>query len=123
MKLSGLQIFWMNFSFQIEATLTALDHPISKAKQDAWISIIIAGVVSLGITYIVIKVSQLYPKQSFVQYSQTILGKWMGRIVVIPYIILWFGVTGIGLRYGIEFIHIALFRRTPISVLMFATLL
>ncbi|WP_274652972.1 GerAB/ArcD/ProY family transporter [Paenibacillus humicola] len=122
-QLTSLQIYWLNFSFQIGMTLTVLTTTIAKAKQDAWLSVLIAGLISIGIAYIVVRASLLHPGQTFVQLSQTILGKWLGRLVVLPYILLWFGMTGTVLRYGIEFIHTALFRNTPLSVLMFTMLL
>ncbi len=123
MKISSSQIFWMIASMEIGMTLLLTIAPaIRDAKQDAWISMIIGSIASILITYIIVKVSLLYPNQTFIEYSQTILGKWLGKIIVIPYFFMWYSVSGVILRESSDFLHLSLFYQTPlwIVVLMLA---
>lgn len=63
---------------------TSLQSPgilIYQAERDAWISVIIAWIldVTLGIVYA--KMGVRFRTQSFVQYSETVLGKYVGKIL------------------------------------------
>src|SRR5690625_5872574 len=53
------------------------------AKQDAWLSTILALAFGLIIVYLFTVVGSLHPKLNLVQYSIKILGKWIGSIVSI----------------------------------------
>ncbi|NRF93208.1 endospore germination permease [Paenibacillus frigoriresistens] len=119
MKISGLQMFWMMATLEFGMTLLLSQSPaIAEAKQDAWISFIIAGVAAIMLTFVSAKLSLLYPHQTFIQYSQTILGKWLGKIIVIPYFIQWFSAIGVILRDSSDFILMTLFHKTPLIVLV-----
>lgn len=118
MKISGLQLYWLMVSLIPGLSiLLTLAPSIAEAGQDAWISVTIAGLAGLGVMFIAVKISLLYPGQSFVQYSRTILGSWLGKIIVLPYFVMWYSVDGIILRNASDFVYIALFNATPLSVL------
>ena len=123
MKISGFQMFWLIFSMQIGMILLRLTQAITESKQDAWISVLIAGVVGIGITYVSAKVSVLYPDQTFIAFTQTILGKWLGKIVIITYFFQWYTGTAVIVRRSSDFIHLALFHRTPLLILIVSMLL
>ncbi|MCF8568287.1 spore germination protein [Alicyclobacillus tolerans] len=124
MKISGIQVFWMMASMEVGMTvLLTMTSAISDAKQDAWISKVIAGIAALLITFIASQLSRLYPGQTFIQFSEIVLGKWLGKVIVIPYFIMWFLVTGIILRQSSDFIHLALFHKTPIWAIVLLALI
>ncbi|MEF2245337.1 GerAB/ArcD/ProY family transporter [Paenibacillus sp. IITD108] len=124
MKISGLQLFWLILNTITGlGILFTLSPAIAEAKQDAWISITLSGIIGLCMMILAVKVSLLYPEQTFIQYSQTILGKWLGKILVIPYFMMWYSVSGIILRNSSEFIYVALFNETPLTVLSIVVLI
>jgi len=124
MKISGRQLFWLIVSTEIGlAMLFTLSPAIVEAKQDTWISLLMSGIIALCVIYLAAKVSLLYPDQSFVQYSQTILGKWLGKIIIIPYFVMWYSVDGMILRSSSDFLYLALFDITPLSVLLITLLI
>ncbi|WP_160719439.1 GerAB/ArcD/ProY family transporter [Bacillus sp. USDA818B3_A] len=119
MKISPKQLFWIIAILNIGMTLLLTQTPaITAAKQDAWICFVIAGGAGVGLVFIAGKLSLLYPDQTFIEYSQTILGKWLGRIIVIPYFIQLIPTMGIILRESSDFIQMTLFRNTPLLVLI-----
>lgn len=119
MKITAKQLFWVIAILEIGMTLLLTQSPaVSEAKQDAWISFAFAGVAGVAITFVAGKLSLLYPDQTFIEYCQTILGKWLGKIIVIPYFIQLFSTMGIILRQSTDFIHMNLFRNTPLIVLI-----
>jgi spore germination protein KB len=124
MKISGSQIFWMMFTFEVgNSLLLTISSTVRYSKQDAWISMMIAGLVGVAITFLATKLGSLYPKQTLIEFSQTILGKWLGRLLVIPFLLQWYSVIGLIAREFGEFMITALFHKTPLWVIVFTTLL
>lgn len=118
MKISSKQLFWIIAILEIGMTLLLTQSPaIAAAKQDAWICFAVAGLAGVVITFIAGRLSLLYPNQTFVEYCQTILGKWLGRLIVIPYLIQLFLTMGVILRQSSDFIQMNLFRKTPLVVI------
>lgn len=63
---------------------TALQSPgilIYQAERDAWISVIIAWILDITLGLVYAKMGVRFKTQSFVQYSETILGKYLGKIL------------------------------------------
>jgi spore germination protein KB len=119
MKISGYQLFWLIFTMEFGMTAIFTVTPaVFLAKQDAWISLILASLICLFTTFVAVKLSLLHPEQTFVQYSQTILGKWLGKIILVPYFLMWVSVTGIILREYADFVYITLFSSTPIWIIV-----
>lgn len=119
MKISSLQLFWIIVILEIGMTLLLTQSPaIAAAKQDAWLSFIVAGLAGVAITFVAGKLSLLYPNQTFLQYSQTILGKWLGKLIIIPYFIQLLSVMGVILRQSADFVQMTLFRNTPVVAII-----
>lgn len=115
MKISGYQLFWLIFTMEFGMTaIFTLSPAVFLSKQDAWISVIFATLITLCTTYAAVKLSLLYPEQTFIQSSQTILGKWLGKFILIPYFVMWLTVTGVILREFADFVFITLFTQTPL---------
>lgn len=111
MKLSGNQILWIMFCFQIHYALTpALVH----GRQDAWIVSLLAGITTLLCTFMITRVSLLYPKLTFVGLSRQVFGKWGGRCVIIPYFFAWFMLLVSVLREWSDFVYLTLLPTTPV---------
>jgi spore germination protein KB len=124
MKISGLEIFWMMFTFEVgNSLLLTLSSTIRTAKQDAWISMVIAGLVGIAITFLATTLSSLYPNQTMIEYSQTILGKWLGKLMMIPFFLLWYSAIGIIVHEFSEFLITALFHKTPMWVIVFTAMI
>ncbi|MCP3773797.1 spore germination protein [Paenibacillus sp. MZ04-78.2] len=124
MKISGLQLFWLMLSLVTgSGMLFTLSPTIIEAKQDAWIAAAFAGVIGLCIVFLAVKLSLLYPDQTFVQYSQQILGKWLGKIIIVPPFVWLYSLDGMILRDSSEFVYLALFNRTPVYVLLVTLLI
>ncbi|MGG1658249.1 GerAB/ArcD/ProY family transporter [Brevibacillus sp. NRS-1366] len=124
MKLSGLQIFWIMVTFETGNTLLLTTSPaIGEAQQDVWISYLIAGVLGIFIAFAATRLSLLYSGQTLIQFSQTILPKWMGKILLISYFIQWYSVIGVILREFADFTITILFFRTPMWLIILTMLL
>lgn len=101
---------------EIAMTIARLSAPIHIAAQDAWISVLLAGIGGLVIAAFVIRIGLRYPNRTIVEYSQTILGRWLGHAIILPYLIFWISVAGAVLRVTCDFVMLSLFRETPIVI-------
>jgi spore germination protein len=54
---------------------------------DVWISVILGGLVSMVAGSFIVKLSQRFPGQTFFQYNQAIIGKFLGTLVSIVVIV------------------------------------
>lgn len=114
MKLSKVQIFWLLFTFHIgNMILLTITPSVENAKQDAWISYILANIIGVIVVFIFIKTAQMYPKHTLVQLSKLLLGRIIGTIIVISYILMWLLIAIIVLAVAVDFINTILLPNTP----------
>ncbi|WP_379150825.1 endospore germination permease [Paenibacillus sp. sgz5001063] len=114
MKISGMQVFWLIFSMDLGMTLVMTFTPsLQAAKQDSWISMILAGCIALLVALLATQTAHLYPGQTLVEYSQVILGSWMGKIIVVIYLVQWYTIIPIVLRQFTDLVQIMLLQGTP----------
>jgi spore germination protein KB len=119
MRISGTQLVWLIVTTEIVAMIGLRISPaIQLAKQDAWLSMLIGGMIGLALTYLFVHLSSFHPNQTLVQFSQTLLGKRLGRLVVVPYLFAWYIVAGVLLRSFADFVHLILLNRTPVWIIL-----
>ncbi|WP_219838398.1 GerAB/ArcD/ProY family transporter [Paenibacillus sp. R14(2021)] len=124
MKLTGMQLFWLLFAMQLGMTsLLTFSPAFEAAKQGAWISMLLATLIALAVTYIAAKLSLLYPEKTLIEYVPLIVGKWLGTLITFSYLAVWYAVAGIILREYADFVHLALFTSTPLWVIILFMLL
>ncbi|CAM3442833.1 endospore germination permease [Paenibacillus lupini] len=126
MKISTWQLFWIFTTLEISMSIWLTVSPtIEIARQDAWISLVVAGVIGLVVTMILIRVSQMHASHTLVEFTQKLFGKWVGKGIAMLYIVMWFSVAADILRIFSLFINQFLFHDTPvwiIAVLMVAAM-
>lgn len=114
MQISNRQLFWLIMTIEIGMNLLlSINFAIQSSKQDVWISMILAGLVSLFIGWICIKVSLLYPDQTLMEFTTTILGKGLGKVVGLFYLAQWYWVVAVMLREEYTFVRLSLLPKTP----------
>lgn len=119
MKLSGWQLVWVIITTEIVAIFGLRISPaIDAAKQDAWLSMLLGGLIGAVLTSLAVHLSMLHPKQSLSRYSQALLGRWAGKIVVIPYLLAWCLFSAFILRSFVDFLHLVLVDKTPLLAIL-----
>jgi len=89
--ISGRQLTLLTFTFIIATgTLFVPSMVAKKAGQDGWLSVLIAGIVGVILVFIITALGLRFPEKSLVEYSEIILGKWLGKIIVLIYILFYF---------------------------------
>ncbi|WP_246061783.1 GerAB/ArcD/ProY family transporter [Paenibacillus oralis] len=119
MKVTGMQVFWMITLMAMGMTLImTLTPSVTAARQDIWMSIIVAGCIAFLVTLITTRTTLLHPDQNLIQLSQTLLGKWLGKAVILVYFIQWYTILPIVLRQFNDVIHVMMLPLTPSWAIM-----
>ncbi|TXK77359.1 GerAB/ArcD/ProY family transporter [Paenibacillus sp. N3.4] len=123
-KLTSTQTFMIVSKSMIGSGILILPQGVAKdvGTPDGWISVIISGVIALLIGYVIIKLSQRFPKLTFFQFSQLIAGKYVGILHGIIFVLYVTLSSGYLLRVMGEVIRMYLLDSTPIEVIMIAFL-
>ncbi|WP_428909891.1 GerAB/ArcD/ProY family transporter [Niallia sp. Krafla_26] len=88
------------------------------AKQDGWISFLLAILISLSFIFLYNRLASYFPEMTFVQYSQVILGKPIGKFVSVLFLLYLFQICISLLREIGEFITTNVLVETPIQIIM-----
>lgn len=73
-----------------DAILVLPSIPAMEAKQDAWIVAIVSVILGSLIVFLYHSISILFPNLTLVEYSEKILGKWLGITVSFLFLSYWF---------------------------------
>jgi spore germination protein KB len=118
--ISGRQLILLVFTFIIATGTLFLPAFVTKhAEQDAWISVLLGGMVGVVVVFVVTFLGLRYPKMTLIEYSETILGKWPGKLVGLIYILFYLHMTSIMIREVSATIKQTLLPRTSLEVITF----
>lgn len=88
------------------------------AQNDLWLTGILSSVVGLLTIYLSIRLHELYPKQTVVEYSVRILGSIPGKIIGMIYFLVLVHFVGIISREYAEFVTGNFLAKTPILLIL-----
>ncbi|MFD6442803.1 GerAB/ArcD/ProY family transporter, partial [Peribacillus sp. NPDC060186] len=118
-KISSLQMAIMMYPTIVATGVLGLPSITAKyAQNDLWLSPILASLIGYVTVYIAYKLHELYPKQTVIQFSEHILGRFAGKILGFLFLFFYIPITGQILRSYAEFIVDSFLVNTPISVIM-----
>ncbi|UHA75732.1 GerAB/ArcD/ProY family transporter [Paenibacillus sp. 481] len=91
---------------------------MSMDTPDGWISIFLTGLICIGIGYLMVYISNKFPGLTVFEYSQLLIGKWLGRILVGFMIVFFIGMASYEVRVLAEVVDLFLLEQTPKSVII-----
>lgn len=113
-KINASQLFVLVVLFEMgSAILVGLG---SSAKQDAWISILLGLACGLFLFLIYFRLYLLYPDLPLTSYLQQILGKWLGCIIGVVYIIYFMYIATRVMRDFGDLLTSTIYTNTPLFV-------
>nr|WP_263327308.1 spore germination protein [Neobacillus sp. Marseille-Q6967] len=93
-KITNKQLVFYIIQAQIGVGILSLPHDVaSVAKQDAWMSTLIAGLISQGIVFVFWGLCRRFPTSTLYQILPKVLGTFLGKFFIFSYS-LYFMVTG-----------------------------
>ncbi|USK36632.1 endospore germination permease (plasmid) [Bacillus sp. F19] len=84
------------------------------AKQDAWIAYLLGAGIGLLFVLLNNTLGSIFPNMTIAEYSEVILGKWLGKIVSLLYFIYFFIICVHFLRQMGNFLTTHILNETPI---------
>jgi spore germination protein KB len=89
----------------------------AKAKQDAWLAAIFGLVVGLLLVWLYKTLGILFPNMTLVEYSEKILGKWIGKAISLLFFTFPFLLGALVLRNIGDFLTTHVMPETPIEAI------
>ncbi|MEH6892633.1 spore germination protein [Bacillus sp. JJ864] len=94
--------------------LTLPRTAVEKVKTpDVWITVILGGLIAMVTGVIMVKLSQQFPEKTIYQYSQDIVGKWIGGLLSLIIIVYFFTLSSFEVRILKEVTSFFLLEGTP----------
>ncbi|MBA2937728.1 endospore germination permease [Paenibacillus sp. CGMCC 1.16610] len=119
MKVSSYQMFWMvSISSIIVLSYLPLHLAAEQARQDCWISILLGGLLMMGITWVMLRVCMQNKEKTLVTFIKDLLGTFLGKIIVIVYFLLWFLQMSTIAKGNAEFVNLVLLHNTPTIIIL-----
>lgn len=87
------------------------------AGHDAWISVVLAGLVSHLTLWVIVKTLQKYPSADIYGIQDDVFGKWLGTLFSMVYVTYYFLSAAVILRTYIEVVQTWVFPNLPTWVL------
>ncbi len=90
----------------------------NQAGRDSWLSPMLASLIGLFMVYIAYRLNKHYPNETIIEYSEHILGRALGKVLGLIYLLFYLHVNGIVIREYGEFMVGTFLSKTPITVVM-----
>ncbi len=111
----------MNYEISIVLATAILFVPAvaaQHARQDAWLSLPLAGLFGALVTYIAARLALRFPQETVVQYAPRVLGPVAGKMVGLIYVYYYLYVAYFVQREFSELVNTAYLPRTPMIVVI-----
>lgn len=114
-KITNVQTVVIITNYILAAGILTLPRTTVEAVKtpDAWISVLLGGVISIVLGIIMVKLSQHFPEKTFYQYSPELLGKVFGTLLSCFLIVYFLTISAFELRVLVEVTSYLLLEETP----------
>ena len=122
--LSTFLVFFIIHANQVGIGIHGFQRLIfMEARQDAWISVLIAGFATHIVVFVIIKTLQLYGSSDIYGIHHEVYGKWLGKILNSLYILYCLWIFLLILKNYIEVLETWIFPTVPVWLFSFSILL
>lgn len=118
-RISSFQMAVMMYPTIVATALLVLPNITAhSAGRDMWLSPFWGAIMGLITVFIAWQLNKLYPKETIIEYSVTICGKWLGKLLGLLFILFYLHVNGIIIREYSDFIVGTFLIKTPSIVVI-----
>jgi spore germination protein len=124
-SISPLQLAIAVASMIIGIGILTLPRTVSETlnSPDGWIVALIGGIIAMGIGAVNAKLCSYFPGQTFFEFCPILIGKWLGKLLAVIYILYFTSFICYELRMTGEVFKLYLLDKTPIEVIIVTMLL
>ncbi|SJZ83273.1 GerAB/ArcD/ProY family transporter [Selenihalanaerobacter shriftii] len=117
-KINGYQLFMLIIGVLIGVGIVTLPRTVIKGvNQDGWIIPLIGGVIVIIDTYFIVKLGQAFPEDTFIDYVDKIVGKFVGKILSLGLLLYFLLMTSTVLPIFALGLRPLLLERTPTEII------
>jgi len=118
-KISAIQMAYIMYPTILATAILLVPAITAKtAGRDLWLSPVWASITGFITVFIATRLNNYYPDMSLIEFSEHIVGRWIGKLLGFFYLLFFLHITAIIIREYGEFIVGSFLRNTPISVVM-----
>ncbi|MEI4803358.1 endospore germination permease [Bacillus sp. FJAT-51639] len=118
-KISAIQMGLIAYPMILGTTVLAVPTIMGReAERDMWISPIFASSMGFLSVFLAYRLNKIYPDETFIQYSEQIIGRFLGKIISFFYLFFLLENIGNFLRQYAEFTVGAILPQTPRIVII-----
>lgn len=119
-EITSIQAFVMLISIMIGTGVLGLSREVAEvSKQDAWLSVLLNGLFISLVMAAIIFIASKFPKYNFLQYVSCIMGKPLGYLITICFLVYAVMVTATITRLLGEMVTTWLLPKTPLYIINF----
>lgn len=120
--ISTKQYKWLLFSIITSfSTLQISSILIAHAGRDAWLSVICAWLIDVALAVVYAYMGKRFPGENMVQYSESVLGKFFGKLVGALFSLFFLLSASVLIRSLCTLLQNAFYRYTPLNLLILAS--
>lgn len=119
-RITSHQVVMFIVNFILGAGILTLPRTMTEKIKtpDSWIAIIVSGLIITLVTLIILKLCQRYPNETFYQFNQKLLGKWIGSLLSLTVICYYIALSAYEVRTMAETTRLFLLQGTPTWAIM-----
>lgn len=117
-RISSQQMALLIYSTIVSSGILLIPNITGKvAGRDLWLSPIWASLIGLLFIVAVLRMNRMFPRDTFIQYSQRVLGKLLGKAFGLLYIFYFLYVNSLVMKVYGEFVSSIFLKETPPAVI------
>ncbi|NMB44812.1 MAG: endospore germination permease [Firmicutes bacterium] len=113
---SGQFLAFLVLTRMLAALIDAPTISGTSVEHDAWLSIILSTLLAIPWGLFLVRLGSLFPGMTIIEYTQEILGPWLGRIVSLVIIIFFLQQSAYAVRVGSVAYVTSIMPETPILI-------
>ena len=122
-RLTTAQVTVQLYAAMVGVGVLSLPHTVSRnAGVDGWIAILIAGLYSMIAVSLMAYIGSRFPGKSLIQYAPLLLGRPLGILILIGFIVYFLLFVGTVVRISADVTKLFLLDLTPVEIVVISML-
>lgn len=118
-RITGIQMAILVSSALVGVGILTMPRDMTEGfNVDGWLAVFIGGILVIVITAVITRLIVIFPRLTVMEICERLLGKILGKLIIIPFLVYLFLVTGLVLRAFSAAIKLILLNQTPLEIII-----